>query len=115
MTTFLSDGGPLFMYTILLIMICIIVLLALSFAGKTESIQKNIKVINALAAFVLAWGFAGQVLGLMGAFEVMEMAPDISPQIMVSGLRISFYAPLFGLFTFLIAKLGVAILHWTKK
>ena len=114
MTTFLYEGGPLFMYTILLVLICILVLLALSFAGKKETIQKNIKVINALAAFILAWGFAGQVLGLMGAFEVMEMAPDISPQIMAGGLRISFYAPLFGLFTFLIAKLGTALLHWFK-
>ena len=114
MMTFLTEGGALFMYTILIVLICIVILLAFSFAQKSD-ISKNITVINALAAFVVAWGFTGQIIGLMSAFEAIEMLGDISPMLVAGGLRISFYSPLFGLFTFLIAKLGLAILHWVKK
>lgn len=103
------------MYPILLILICIIILLALAFNSTSDSFKKNIKVVNALAAFVVAWGFTGQIVGLMSAFEAIELAGDVSPQLMAGGLRISFYTPLFGLFTFLIAKIGLAVLHWVKK
>lgn len=114
MTTFLHDGGPFFMYPILLILIGILFLLAFSFTKKSDH-SKNIQMIHNLAIFVVAWGFTGQIIGLMVAFEAIEMAGNISPKLMSAGLRISFHPPLFGLITFLIAKLGVIILQWVKK
>jgi len=110
----LDEGGPLFMYTTLILLIVIIALLIRGFVKPTTR-DKTITLVSSISLFVLVWGFLGQMLGLIGAFDAIEAAGDISPAILAAGLKIAILSPLFGMFVFLIARVGIIILNILKK
>lgn len=110
----LNEGGPLFMYTTLFILIVIIALLIRGFVKPTTR-DKTVTLVSSISLFVLVWGFLGQMLGLIGAFDAIEAAGDISPAILAGGLKIAILSPLFGMFVFLIARIGIIILNILKK
>lgn len=110
----LNEGGPLFMYTTLLILIAIIVLLVKAFM-KPESNEKLITLIKHLSLFVLVWGFLGQMLGLMGAFDAIQVQGNVAPAVLAGGIKVAILSPLFGMIVFLIARLGIIILTLVKK
>jgi len=110
----LNEGGPLFMYTTLFLLIVIIALLIRGFIKK-ETRPKTITLVSSISLFVLVWGFLGQMLGLMGAFDAIEAAGDISPSILAGGLKVAILSPLFGMIVFLIARIGIIILNLLKK
>ena len=108
----LSDGGPVFMYPILILLISIIVLIARAFI-KSGNRKKSISIIASLGLFTLAWGVTGQILGLISAFDTIEANDGVSLGILACGLKISFLPTLFALVTFMVARLGVIALTWT--
>lgn len=110
----LNDGGPLFMYTTLFILLIIIALLIRGFI-KAEARSKTITLVSSISLFVLVWGFLGQMLGLISAFDAIEAAGDISPSILAGGLKVAILSPLFGMIVFLIARIGIIILNILKK
>jgi len=110
----LNEGGPLFMYTTLFILIAIIALLIRGFL-KPATREKTITLVSSISLFVLVWGFLGQMLGLIGAFDAIEAAGDISPSILAGGLKVAILSPLFGMIVFLIARIGIIILNIIKK
>ena len=55
-------------------------------------------------------GFAAQILGLWQAILVIIAAENISPVILMAGLRISFYSTIFGLFIMVLALIGWFVL-----
>ena len=110
----LNEGGPLFMYTTLTLLIVIIALLIRGFLKK-EARQKTITLVSSISLFVLVWGFLGQMLGLITAFDAIEAAGDISPSMLAGGLKIAILSPLFGMVVFLIARIGIIILNVLKK
>lgn len=110
----LNEGGPFFMYPLLLILILIIILIAKGFVQK-GSVDKTISLISSIALFAIVWGFLGQIIGLIGAFDAIESYGDVSPEIMAGGLKIAFLAPVFGMFNFLVGRLGIIMLTWIKK
>ncbi|MEN8126144.1 MAG: MotA/TolQ/ExbB proton channel family protein [Bacteroidota bacterium] len=110
----LNDGGPLFMYTLLLILILVLILLVKGFLKKGNT-EKTLSLIGSISLFAVVWGFLGQSLGLISAFDTIEEVGDISPAVLAGGLKISFLAPVFGLFIFLIGRLGIIILTWMQK
>jgi hypothetical protein len=112
--TLLNDGGPFFMYSLLIILILVIILIVKGFLKK-GNIDKTISLISSIALFAVVWGFFGQMIGLIGAFDSIELAGDISPAVLAGGMKIGFLAPLFGMGIFLIGRLGIIILTWTKK
>lgn len=112
--TRLNEGGPLFMYTTLILLIIIIALLVRAFL-KPSSQSKSIKLVSSISLFALVWGFLGQMIGLISAFDTIEATGDISPAVLAGGLKIAILSPLFGMFTFLIARLGIIILVWIHK
>ena len=107
----LSDGGPVFMYPILFLLISIIVLIVRAFISKANR-KKSISLIASIAMFTLAWGVTGQILGLIAAFDVIEANDGVSMAILAGGLKISFLPTLFGLVTFMAARLGIIALTW---
>ena len=113
-TSLLNEGGPLFMYTTLIILIAIIVLLVKAFVN-TESNEKAVGLVKHLSLFVLVWGFLGQMLGLMGAFDAIQIQGDVSPSVLAGGIKIAILSPLFGMIVFLIARLGIIVLAFIKK
>ena len=110
----LNEGGPLFMYTTLLLLIVMVALLIRAFF-KPTSRQKTVTVVSSISLFVLVWGFLGQMIGLITAFDAIEAAGDISPAMLAGGLKIAILSPLFGMVAFLIARIGIIILNILKK
>jgi len=110
----LIEGGPLFMFVILILLILILVLIVKGFLEKGNN-QKTISLIGSIGLFTVVWGFLGQTLGLIGAFQAIEVAGDVSMAILAGGLKVSLLSPIFGLIVFLIARLGIIILTWMGK
>lgn len=110
----LNEGGPLFMYTTLTLLIVIIALLIRGYV-KPATRKKTITLVSSVSLFVLVWGFLGQMIGLIGAFDAIEAAGDVAPSILAGGLKIAILSPLFGMIVFLIARLGIISLNILEK
>ncbi len=110
----LNEGGAFFMYPLLIILILIIILIVKGFLHK-GSVDKTISLISSIALFAIVWGFLGQIIGLIGAFDAIESVGDVSPAVLAGGLKVAFLAPVFGMFSFLVGRLGIIILTWMKK
>ncbi|WP_298368199.1 MotA/TolQ/ExbB proton channel family protein [uncultured Lutibacter sp.] len=110
----LDEGGPLFMYTTLFILIVIIALLIRGFVKPTTR-DKTVTVVSSISLFVLVWGFLGQMIGLITAFDAIQAMGDVSPSILAGGLKVAILSPLFGMIVFLIARIGIIILNILKK
>ena len=112
--TYLNEGGPIFMYPLLILFIIILILIVKGILKNTER-QKLISTISTLGLFSMVLGFFAQIIGFIGAFEAIAMAGDISPQVMATGLIISYIAPVFGILIFFTSQIGKLILIWTKN
>ncbi len=110
----LNEGGPFFMYPLFFIIILLLILVVKGFLQK-GSVDKTISLISSIALFAIVWGFLGQIIGLIGAFDSIEDMGEVSPAVMAGGLKIAFLAPVFGMFAFLVGRLGIIILTWMKK
>jgi hypothetical protein len=64
-----------------------------------------------LGIFNLVWGMFTQVLGFVQALNAIIVAADVSPALVMTGLKNSFVSPLIGLASLLLAALLWAILH----
>lgn len=111
---FLIQGGPAFMFSILALLILVIVLIVKGIKEKGAN-PKTLKLILAIGLFTFVLGILGQSIGIVMALGVIQEAADISPQLIYGGLRVSAFAPLFGLFTLLVSLVGRIILIWIKK
>lgn len=109
MKEFILTGGPTGMTFILLLgLVILIVALVeisrrLSKARVTTLDNRLLLTISSLGGFTVLFGLFYQVLGLYQAYQFIRMAGDISPQIVMGGVFVSFYAPLFGLGVGLVA------------
>lgn len=110
----LNDGGPLFMYTILAVLIICVALIIKEFLKPDEK-GKILELLKSLSLFALIFGFLGQMIGLIGAFDAISLETSISHGVLAAGLKIGLLAPTFGAFTFLIARLGIIGLILQKK
>jgi len=110
----LNEGGPVFTYPTFLLLIITIVLLVKAFM-KGDADGNTKKLISHIGLFALVWGFLGQLIGLIGAFDAIEAAGDIAPSILAAGLKIALLSPTFGMVVFLIGRLGIIILTALKK
>lgn len=110
----LNEGGPFFMYPLLFILILIIVLIVKGLLQK-ESVEKTMSLIGSIALFAIVWGFLGQIIGLIMAFDSIEAVGDVSPAVLAGGLKVSALAPAFGMLNFLIGRLGIIVLTLIKK
>jgi len=82
---------------------------------KGDAEGKIQKLISHISLFALVWGFLGQMIGLIGAFDSIQIAGDISPSVLAAGLKIALLSPVFGMVVFLISRLGIIILTLSKK
>ncbi|AWH74505.1 biopolymer transporter ExbD [Dokdonia sp. Dokd-P16] len=105
----MNEGGPLFMYPILIVIIAIIALLVISLMGKRAK-RPTSEIIGHLSLFAMMWGFLGSTLGLITAFDAIEGSGNISQPMMAGGLKVALLCTLFGLFTFVIGRLSMLVL-----
>ena len=64
-----------------------------------------------LGIFGIVWGLFTQLVGLIQALYAIIKAADVSPALILMGLRNSFNNPLIGFCTLLLAALFWGILH----
>ena len=110
----LNEGGPLFMYTTLVVLIAILFFLAKAFS-RPESSEKAISLVKSLSLFALVWGFLGQMIGLIGAFDAIQSVGNVAPEVLAGGIKVAALSPTFGMVVFLIARLGIIAHILIKK
>tara|TARA_B100000809_G_C14911326_1_gene449931 strand:- start:157 stop:585 length:429 start_codon:yes stop_codon:yes gene_type:complete len=113
-TNLFVDGGPLFMTLILLCLLASLFFIIIGFS-KTKSAIPSAKKMISLAVdsslLGLVIGFLGSVLGLISAFDSVEALGNPDPAVFAGGLKVSLLTATFGLFTFVVARIGITILR----
>lgn len=104
-----NDGGPIFTYTIFILLLVIIALFIRGLMVKGTN-QKTKELINSIAWFAIAWGFLGRTFGLIKAFDMVGAAGELTPRLLSEGLKMALVDPLFGLFVFIVARIFILVL-----
>lgn len=110
-----NEGGPFFMYSILICLLLSIYLLIRGFiAIKSNSLtaEKYLKLTVDSSLLGLVIGFLGSVIGLIFAFDSVEAMGNPEPAMFAGGLKVSLLTATFGLFSFVVARIGILILRW---
>ena len=98
------------------LLITLIVIVALIIKGFIkEDSDTNRALISSLSLFSLVFGILGTTIGLMGAFEAIAIANNISMGVLAVGLRVGLITTSFGLSIFVIGRLGIIALLLKKK
>jgi len=109
-----NDGGPFFMYAILVLLIIILALFIKGLMNKKEY-GKTIELIKSLSWFTIAWGFLGRTFGLIVAFDNVSAHGELTPSLLGAGLKMALLNPLFAIMVFLIARAGIIALTLMQK
>ncbi|MCA0932748.1 MotA/TolQ/ExbB proton channel family protein [Lutimonas saemankumensis] len=110
----LQEGGPFFMYPLAIIFILVMILIVKGLLSRGRDKKTN-ELISSITLFAIVWGFLGQIIGLIGAFDAIESYGNVSAEVMAAGLKVAFLPPVFGMFIFLIGRLGLIIITWIRK
>ncbi|WP_229720488.1 MotA/TolQ/ExbB proton channel family protein [Winogradskyella helgolandensis] len=113
-----NEGGPFFMSLILICLLLSIFLLIKGFANlkkHKEQSEKMLKLTVDSSLLGLVLGFLGSVIGLITAFDSVEAMGNPDPAIFAGGLKVSLLTATFGLFSFVIARIGILILRSNLK
>jgi len=110
----LNDGGPIFTYTIMILILVIIVLFVKAILEKDYS-RKSRSIVASIGWFALAWAYMGRTFGLIMAFDNIVAAGEITPEAMAGGLKMALVGPLCGLTAFLLARLAILFLQLKSK
>lgn len=105
------EGGPFFMtlnYILWILVIIFIIRFIRNYKSTTKDIKK-LEYFNSTILFIGTFGFLLMLffryIGIFGALSAIERAQDISPAIIIKGFRVSFIAPLYSFFLFLVTFL----------
>ena len=117
MLQLIVEGGVFFTVPITLIAAIILIQLIQNLNEPNNSTRwaKKIQFINSLGLFALVIGIFGQLLGLMDALSVIQRAGGVSPSMLAGGIYASSISTIFGLVTFIIARLGTLGLGLRQK
>ncbi|WP_456437686.1 MotA/TolQ/ExbB proton channel family protein [Psychroserpens sp.] len=109
-----TAGGTLFMS---LILICLLVALFFLVKGfinvkkSTELSNKMLKLASDASLLGLTMGFLASIIGLISAFDSLQAMGNVDPAVFAAGLKISLLTATFGLFTFVISRIGITVLR----
>lgn len=84
------------------------------FTGRLAG-NKLLDLILMAGSLALAVGLLSQIVGIVQALEAIRAASDISPQIVMGGAIVSFYAPIWGFIVFIFSMLFYFILKEVIK
>jgi hypothetical protein len=108
------DGGPLFMSFILIALVLSLLFLIIGFINLNKNPEKSKKMLNLVghsSLLGLTLGFLGSVIGLISAFDAIESMGDVSSAMLAGGLKVSLLTTTFGLFVFVVSRIGMIILR----
>ena len=79
---------------------------AIQNAGAIEMafLEKNMIWLNAVITIAPMLGFTGTVVGMIGAFDAIEAAGDISPSLVAGGIKVALLTTVFGLIVAMILQ-----------
>ena len=112
------EGGALFMSLILICLLLSIYFMARGFLSvKTNPVlsKKMLPLINDSGTLGLALGFFSAFLGLITGFDAIEASGNAEPAILAGGIKVALLSPLFGLFTFIVSRVGMLLLRLLQK
>ncbi|MCB2194751.1 MAG: MotA/TolQ/ExbB proton channel family protein [Bacteroidetes bacterium] len=109
-----NEGGPFFTYPILIVLFIIIGIFIYDLLKKKDY-SKTISLISHLGWFAVAWGFWGRTIGLIAAFDSIEAHGEITIGALASGLKIALLDPVFGIFVFIVARIGIIALTLMQR
>lgn len=112
------EGGALFMSLILICLLLSIYFMARGFLSvKTNPVlsKKMLALINDSGILGLALGFFSAFLGLITGFDAIEASGNAEPAILAGGIKVALLSPLFGLFTFVVSRVGMLLLRLLQK
>ena len=113
-----ADGGTLMMSLILICLLLSIFFLVKGFVNLNKDIaysKKALKLAADSSLLGLVIGFFASILGLITAFDSVEAMGNPDPAVFAGGLKVSLLTATFGLFTFIIARIGILILKGLKS
>ncbi len=108
------DGGPVFTVVIFICLIFVLALFAAAYMNKANQ-EKFMSLMKHIGWFAVAWGFMGRTFGLINAFDAVAAHGELTPSLLADGLKMALVDPLFGIFVFVVARIGIIILVATKK
>jgi hypothetical protein len=109
-----KDGGLFFTLPIFGFVI-IIIGLWIKATRADQGSEKLISLMAHIGWFALAWGYLGRTNGLIEGFDSVAQTGEYAPYIVSAALKKALIGPLFGLITFLAARLGIIILKIKQK
>lgn len=77
--------------------------------------EKYINLINSIGLLTLVWGLLGQLIGIVGMFDKVEIIDEISTHVFASGLKVSALPAVFGFFVFIVSRIATIIFTWITK
>ena len=77
-----------------------------------QALQRSLNTLLVVGSFNLALGMVGQITGIWDAIDAIKAAGDINPDIVMTGIKISFGTTIFGLATFMLAALAWLLLTY---
>lgn len=113
-----TDGGTLMMSLILICLLLSIAFLIKGFMNVSKDSTNSKKMLKLAAdssLLGLVIGFFASILGLITAFDSVEAMGNPDPSVFAGGLKVSLLTATFGLFTFIIARVGILILKALQK
>ena len=113
----LNEGGPV-MYIILILLLLSLFFIVKAFLSKTKDNAKSKKMIglavdSSLLSLVI--GCLGSLLGIIELFDMVEALGETRPDLFSAGLKVSLLTITFGLFSFVIGRLGILAYKWSLK
>jgi biopolymer transport protein ExbB/TolQ len=110
MATLFQMGGPIFMGILTLLLLLVFILsivsgltIASGNISDDNSMTHQLSYIKSIGLLSVATGFLSQLIGLFLAFNAIERVGDISPQIVMGGLKVSLIAPVYGISIYLVS------------
>jgi len=94
-------GGPLFMSILTILLI-----------GVVYAALQRKPILKEFGLAAIAFGFLGQLIGLLGAFEAIEAAGDVSQSILAGGLKVSSITSIYGLLIYCISLIIRILSGW---
>lgn len=77
-----------------------------SYGGvQMARLESNMTWISLFIALAPSFGFLGTVIGMVGAFDAIEAAGDISPTVVAGGMKVALLTTVFGLIVAIILQI----------
>ena len=108
-----SQGGPLFMGILTLILLSLIVVFVISLVqrGDEKQLNQSVHWLKSIGTLGLVTGILGQLIGLFSAFDHLETVESISTDMLVGGLKVSLITTLYGMLIYIVHLFFVMVLR----